>query len=713
VKTLIQRFLKAARPSQPLISVVIVVHNMQRVAPRTLQSFTAAYQDISPDIYEVIVVENGSDQPLSKQQVEAFGPNFRYFSLRDASPSPVRALNLGVKQSKGRMVALMIDGAHLVTPGVLKYALRALKAYTNPVVCTLALHIGPQLQRLSIKDGYSEQIEDSLLQQIDWPNNGYKLFTISSLLRGTNDGGWFLPISESNCIFLLRPTYDEIGGFDERFDMPGGGLANLDFYYRLCEHPTAELITLLSEASFHQIHGGIATNNADDQTFDDSLSGWVEQYKTIRGKDFKPSIRRHEYWGNLVPEAVPFLEYSVQRLVENMASMVDAPSTQVSKKDQIADALSPELDRKDLALIRASSLFDEAWYLTKNPDVRQAKMDPVLHYLLFGGFEGRDPSPLFNSNYYPSIYAYANKASVNPLLYYLKSDKSEVRKAQPEGGSQVGHDPILVYQMGKVGSTTVEQSLLHSYESIGVQVPIYHVRLLNELDALGQKAIQEIPNPVESLQAIAAYKKLRQKIDENPQQHWNIVSLVRDPVARNIATLFQVLPGFVPDWRERYATDKLGIPELQERLINTNIINESPNQWFDMQIKQIPAFGIDVYAEPFPKDLGYKIYPGTSRARLLVMRLENLNECAERAIYEFLGLKNFTIHNTNVGEEKDYAELYRTFKQTPLPLEYVSKIYDTKLARHFYNKSELEAFIKRWTYMEKGKVPERNQVIAH
>ena len=187
------------------------------------------------------------------------------------------------------------------------------------------------------------------------------------------------------------------------------------------------------------------------------------------------------------------------------------------------------------------------------------------------------------------------------------------------------------------------------------------------------------------------------EIDENPEQHWNIISLVRDPIARNIATLFQVLSGFVPDWRERYANGKLDVRELQEWLINTSIINDSPNQWFDMQIKQIPAFGIDVYAEPFPKELGYKIYPGTSCARLLLIRMENLNECAERAMYEFLGLKNFTIHNTNIGEDKDYAALYRAFKQTPLPLEYVRKIYDTKFARHFYTELELEAFTKRWT----------------
>ncbi len=299
----------------PLLSVVIVVHNMQRVALRTLRSFGADYQGLSPDIYEVIIVENGSDEPLSRQQVAAFGPNFRYFTLEDASPSPVGALNFGVKQAKGQMLGMMIDGAHLVTPGILKYALRALKAYKNPVVSTLAMQLGSQMQRLSIRDGYSEQVENALLQQIDWPKDGYKLFGISTL-TGINANGWFSPMLESNCVFLLRRTYDEIGGFDKRFDLPGGGLANLDFYNRLCEHPAIELITLLGEASFHQIHGGISTNNTDEKVFHDNLTQWMEQYKTIRGKDFKPNARKPEYWGSLPPSATPLLDHSIKQLIK-------------------------------------------------------------------------------------------------------------------------------------------------------------------------------------------------------------------------------------------------------------------------------------------------------------------------------------------------------------------------------------------------------------
>jgi hypothetical protein len=43
--------------------------------------------------------------------------------------------------------------------------------------------------------------------------------------------------------------------------------------------------------------------------------------------------------------------------------------------------------------LRQSGLVDPAWYLARNPDVAEAGMDPVLHYLHHGAEEGRAPNP--------------------------------------------------------------------------------------------------------------------------------------------------------------------------------------------------------------------------------------------------------------------------------------------------------------------------------
>ena len=53
----------------------------------------------------------------------------------------------------------------------------------------------------------------------------------------------------------------------------------------------------------------------------------------------------------------------------------------------------PKIKEKFL-VDQASGLFDKTWYLANNPDVNQAKVDPLLHYLHAGGFEGHDPDQI-------------------------------------------------------------------------------------------------------------------------------------------------------------------------------------------------------------------------------------------------------------------------------------------------------------------------------
>lgn len=48
-----------------------------------------------------------------------------------------------------------------------------------------------------------------------------------------------------------------------------------------------------------------------------------------------------------------------------------------------------------IRILSASGLLDAEWYLQYHPDVAEAKVDPVTHYLIHGAQEGRPP----NSNY--------------------------------------------------------------------------------------------------------------------------------------------------------------------------------------------------------------------------------------------------------------------------------------------------------------------------
>ncbi len=76
-------------------------------------------------------------------------------------------------------------------------------------------------------------------------------------------------------------------------------------------------------------------------------------------------------------------------------------------------------------------LFDGGWYLERNPDVREAGVNPLLHYIEHGGREGRSAGPLFDDAWYQARYPDVRDAGVNPLLHYLEHGAREGRSAGP------------------------------------------------------------------------------------------------------------------------------------------------------------------------------------------------------------------------------------------------------------------------------------------
>jgi GT2 family glycosyltransferase len=84
---------------------------------------------------------------------------------------------------------------------------------------------------------------------------------------------------------------------------------------------------------------------------------------------------------------------------------------------------------KDYLIVKKSGLFDPAYYLVNNPDVRRADIDPLWHYVNFGWKEGRNPSASFSVNYYLNKYSDVNAANINPLIHYIRYGRREQRNS--------------------------------------------------------------------------------------------------------------------------------------------------------------------------------------------------------------------------------------------------------------------------------------------
>lgn len=282
------------------LSIIVIAYEMRREIPRTLQGLARDYQKgIEQLDYEVILVDNGSPDALDASILAGIDIPARLISIDNAHHSPANAINTVARQASGELLCLMIDGAHLLTPGVFELALAANRAFENPVVATRYFFLGPDEQNLSIARGYNKQREDELLAGIGWPNDGYALFDIGTPLRaGAENITWFNRMFESNCLFLKKALFDEIGGADERFDLPGGGFLNLDLYKRACDTPGVTPVQLVGEGSFHQLHGGTTTNvSMEDRRA--QTETYRAQYREIRGHDQLMCTKDVHFLGHL------------------------------------------------------------------------------------------------------------------------------------------------------------------------------------------------------------------------------------------------------------------------------------------------------------------------------------------------------------------------------------------------------------------------------
>lgn len=316
-KRAVKRLRGAPSAHKPHVSVVLVLYNIPREAPRTLHSLSAAYQrHVAAEDYEVIVVDNGSQPPASEQLFAGLSGNFRLLRIDNASPSPVAAVNRGIAEARGDVIGVMIDGARIASPGLIHFARHGAGLYPRAVVAAIGWYLGGDFQRFAMQGGYDAAREDALLASIGWPQDGYRLFEIATMDESSING-WLAPIAESNGLFMSRGTWQQLGGVDARFDLPGGGLANLDTFRRAVELPDAQLVLLLGEGTFHQLHGGVATNVAPDALVD-GWSKWGPQYQAIRGQHYEvPALKNSPTYVGTLPR--PALAHFVRGAMHPIA----------------------------------------------------------------------------------------------------------------------------------------------------------------------------------------------------------------------------------------------------------------------------------------------------------------------------------------------------------------------------------------------------------
>jgi hypothetical protein len=295
--------LSRARKRAPALrlSVIVVCYKMDGQIGNTLRSLLPPYQQkIKKSDYEILVVDNGSPKPLP-EETWRLASNVRYLHIPpgEASPNPGVAINRAARKSQGEALGVMIDGARMVSPGVLAWGLRLLGVGPRGLVEVRSWHLGPKFQPESILEGYNHEVEKQMLLESRWWENGYRLFDISAASAQTRDG-FAGRAQESNCLFMSRALFDGIGGYNEAYAEPGGGLVNLDFYARAVA-AAAHAYTMLGEGTFHQVHGGAATGLTEAQ-LKEARARWSDESTRLRGELQAPDHKKFILAGHVPPE---------------------------------------------------------------------------------------------------------------------------------------------------------------------------------------------------------------------------------------------------------------------------------------------------------------------------------------------------------------------------------------------------------------------------
>lgn len=257
------------------------------------------------------------------------------------------------------------------------------------------------------------------------------------------------------------------------------------------------------------------------------------------------------------------------------------------------------------------------------------------------------------------------------------------------------HAPILIYQMGKVGSTAV----VHSLKRAHINREVYHVHFLS---SMGIQEAERYHRQVGKLQTpyhIRFSKILSRKIAKSKSKvQWKIITLVRDPIAWEVSNFFQNMENYYPELinAQGQLDCEASLSLLRKKIADYDGATSYIATWFDKELKSV--FGVDVYAHTFDMDKGF-VAIQEGNISVLVMRLEDLDRNFSLAIASFLALDTpIPMVRSNIASDKKYADEYSyVLENLRIPEDVCTNIYASRYANHFYSQHMKQAFIQRWS----------------
>ncbi len=268
--------------------------------------------------------------------------------------------------------------------------------------------------------------------------------------------------------------------------------------------------------------------------------------------------------------------------------------------------------------------------------------------------------------------------------------KKRFFKIKIKEGFSLKNPFVLIYTMGKVGSSSIYYSLKNDNQVENVFHLHFATKNIN-IHKKFSKKIGDFPyfehlyigEQIANLNLIETNKKVE------------IITLVRDPIAIVVSNLFQ---------NPKITSSSIFNTEgnIDFNLAKNYLINELKkgtifdffDDWFNEELKNFT--GIDVFDTSFDKKKGSQIIV-KKNFKVLFLTLENLNNNYS-VICDFLGKKNLMFNRYNERDTSVNAKIYKEIVNSiKLPRELLLEIYNRPIVNHFYNEEQVELFIKKWS----------------
>lgn len=263
----------------------------------------------------------------------------------------------------------------------------------------------------------------------------------------------------------------QLASLDAELDKRASEISMREAEISRCQEEIARLCKLVLEqeaklAEFDDIRGSMAdlqseldetrANMADLRSERDGLQSEAEGLRAAHERInlmLEFALASKEQLTSVLEHHVERMHYDVANIVSAVDGVRRSPIWRVANLlgatlpvvSPVRVARPGEIEDEIVKKIRDSGLFDEDFYLSRNPEAARTGMDAVLHYVRVGVHKCADPSDRFSTFHYLKRYRDVRRAGVNPLLHYIEFGKKEGRDLLPGG-----QGPEAVHAMKEV-----------------------------------------------------------------------------------------------------------------------------------------------------------------------------------------------------------------------------------------------------------------------